>query len=296
MAKPHLPFEKIYIIYNPNSTGDGPGNARELRKALRKAGFSDVHLKATKYAGHAEEIAYRLSKEYARPLLISASGDGGYHEVVNGAMRAKANGSKPICAVLPSGNANDHASVMQNHGLDQLISRGRIKQIDLLKISVSGALAVERYAHSYAGIGLTALIAGELNQRDLNPFNEKLLVTKQLFKYRPFEIEKNGRKLRLDSLLFANINRMAKVLTLSSENTPADGKFEVIEFPYQKKFSLLKKLAKSTFSHLEAASTKSYQFKVIKKTLLQADGEILKIPANSQVQIASAHKALETLY
>lgn len=291
--KRKLPYSKIVIIYNPNSTGDSEALAKALQKKLSKelAGVT-IELVATKRAGHAQELVRKFAKEEKQPLVVSSSGDGGYNEIVNGVMEA--GNSKAVCAVLPAGNANDHSRTMQDHPLDKQIIKNAVTKIDLIKVTVDGKNS--RYAHSYVGLGLTPVVAVELNRHTLNAFREIWLVLGTFFKYRPFTIRHNGGVIRLDSLLFANINQMAKVLTLATKNRPDDGKFEIISFPAGRKWHVIRRLAKATVSKLETPNRQSeYEFTVIKKMPMQLDGEVLKLQAGSNVKIESAHRALKTI-
>src|ERR687886_2939966 len=75
------PFDRIVIIFNPNSTGDAPRSAEELRAELaRRLPAVPVELRPTQHAGHARELA-REAAGTGRPLLVSVSGDGGGNEV-----------------------------------------------------------------------------------------------------------------------------------------------------------------------------------------------------------------------
>lgn len=293
-----MSFDSISIIYNPNSTGDGAKNAKALKSSLEKyLPKITIKLHKTKYAGHAEELAYEIAKYASRPLIISSSGDGGYNEVVNGAIKAQNEGAKPICAVLASGNANDHSRTLQNSSLNKSIRYGKTKQIDLLKIKLSkGNDSKERYAHSYIGLGLTPVVAVELNKTDLNAFKELMIVLRTFYKYRPFKIKHNDKVLKLDSIIFANIGEMAKVLTVSKEFKPDDGYFEIVTFKHRQKRKLLARLFKATVTGLEPTKkVKSYKFKAIKKMPAQLDGEVININSYTKVTITSEHKLLTTV-
>lgn len=267
--------------------------AKELQKKLeRKLQGIKIECIATEYAGHARKLAYDMAKAESRPLIISSSGDGGYNEVVNGIMQAA--NPKAICAVLPAGNANDHSRTMQDESLDRAIVKGKVRRLDLLKVTVGKGDS--RYAHSYVGLGITPVVATELNRHTLNAFKETFIIFKTFFTYRPFTIRYNGKLLKLDSLLFGNINQMAKVLTIASENKPNDGKFEVILFPSGHKWKLIKQLAKAAAHHLESVkSVESYEFTTIKKMPMQMDGEVMSLAADSTVCIESAPGALSTI-
>lgn len=289
----HSPYSRISIIYNPNSTGDSLAEAKSIYEEL-KAIYPKVtvDLMPTKKAGHAWELARDAAALSGNPLLVSVSGDGGYNEVVNGVMESGNN--QAICAVLPAGNANDHSRTMQDGPLLELIKAGKTTRLDLIKVSTGGG--VERYAHSYAGVGLTPVVAVELNKSNLNAIKELWLAIKVFYKYRPFTILHKGKKLRLNSLLFANINQMAKVLTLAKENRPDDGKFEIIVFPKDKKLELLKRLAISAVAGLDTSRRESrYTFKTLKDMPIQLDGEVMKLKAGTEVKVESIPGKLRTL-
>jgi diacylglycerol kinase family enzyme len=289
-------YNHIAIIFNPESTGDSEQKARELAKTLRKS-IKDVSIKciATKYAGHAEKLAFEISKKEARPLIVSSSGDGGYNEVVNGVVSAK--NPRAICAVLPAGNANDHSRTMQKRPLADSIIKAKVTKIDLLEVDIKkDKERTIRYAHSYVGLGLTPVVAVELNQNTLSSLKETFIILKAFFKYRPFSIRHEGKTYRLDSLLFGNINQMAKVLTIAPQNRPTDGKFEVVMFPSDRKWWLVKRLAKAVVSKLENLSrTSSYGFTTVKKMPMQLDGEVVVIKAKSHVTVKSQQKVLATI-
>ena len=73
-------FDRIVVIFNPQSTGDGPQLAEELRADLaRRLPDIPVRLCPTEHAGHARDLA-REAAQTGHPLIVSVSGDGGYDE------------------------------------------------------------------------------------------------------------------------------------------------------------------------------------------------------------------------
>ena len=85
-----MTYTTIAIIYNPKSTGQSEELAQEFAADIRQQlPNQKVELIATQHAGHAEELAYELASSSSNPLIISSSGDGGYNEVVNGAIKAQ---------------------------------------------------------------------------------------------------------------------------------------------------------------------------------------------------------------
>ncbi len=187
---------------------------------------------------------------------------------------------------------------MQDKPLWQAIEKGKITRIDLLKVTIRSPdkKSIIRFAHSYAGLGLTPIVATELNRHTLNAFRESSLVIKTFFKYRPFKIRRGNKTLSFDSIIFANINQMAKVLTLAENNNPDDGKFEVISFPHAHKFLLIKMLLRAATIGLKTTRRESkYTFEAVKKMPMQLDGEITKLKAGDRVEIAAAREALRTI-
>lgn len=296
-------FDHIALIYNPISTGDAPSMAKKLAKEISDHPkiSVDATLTPTEYAGHAMELAESIAKKYKRPLIISVSGDGGYNEVVNGVMKAKERNKrlKPVVVVAGAGNANDHRRVMRrDKSLVPLIATGEIKSLDLIKLDIKGnKYSVSRYAHSYVGFGITPEVAVELNKHDLNIIQEIRIVIKAFLRYRPFTVEYDGKRREVDSLIFANINEMAKVLKLHHKRNVSDDKFEVVEFPHRNKFYLLYMMVVAAFKGLrDQPQYKSYSFKTFDSHPVQLDGEVEKMPKRANVTITSVAKAIDTLY
>lgn len=291
-----MQYTSIHIIYNPKSTGDSEIMAKKLQNKLRKTlTIRHIECRATHYAGHAEKLARDIANETKRPLIISSSGDGGYNEVINGVMES--GNPKVVCAVLPAGNANDHSSALHNRPLAESIIAGHVRHLDLLEATITHDKEKKvRYAHSYIGLGLTPVVAVELNRHSLNALREIGIVLKTFFKHRPFKILVKGKSLKLDSLVFGNINRMAKILSIASSNQPADGRFEVVMFPASHKWRLVKSLTKAAVSTLEnVPRSKSYTFTALKKMPMQLDGEVLSLSAGSKVTIVCKPHVLTTV-
>lgn len=286
-------FKTAIIIFNPNSTGDSQTIAKEFYTALRKLRPDcQVVLRETTHAGHGEELGYELTKKKKSLLLVSVSGDGGYHELVNGAIRAVDEGaSSPICAVLPGGNANDHHTFISKRPLLEAIQADGITKLDLLRVQAGSV----RYAHSYVGMGLTPLVAVELNKHKLSAFKEAWLATKTFWKFKPFKIVVNNKRYTFDSLILANIGVMAKYLTLDPDNSPRDGKFEVLRWPHNHKLRLIIQLLKSAAGRIESPkSVEKFEFRTLAPMPMQLDGELVKLKSNQLVTITCEQQKLKT--
>lgn len=267
--------------------------AQQLARSLKGR---KVELVPTEHAGHAEILAYDIAKKYKQPLIISSSGDGGYHEVVNGAMRAQDEGETPVCAVLPAGNANDHHHATDRAPLETSIQSGSIIKMDLLRVDMKeGKKQVTRYGHSYLGLGLTPTVAVELNRHTLSAFREMMIVVRSFYEFRPFKIEVEGNVLELDSLIISHIGRMAKVLSFDASDLD-DGVFEVTLLPHGHKLRLLSKLIGAATRGLRAdISAKEYSFKAVKAMPMQIDGEISQLKRGAIVRVTGSKQALSTL-
>ncbi|PLS81854.1 diacylglycerol kinase [Candidatus Saccharibacteria bacterium] len=294
-------FSLFAIIFNPNSTGDAPSIAKRLRHSLQSvADKRTIRLVPTEYAGHAEMIAYDIACSEAHPLIISVSGDGGYNEVINGVRRAKADNKAkdPVVTVVGAGNANDHYRVV--HKRSSLLKRldKAPRSIDLIRVDVllPDGKSLIRYAHSYVGVGITPLVAEELNRHKLHPLKELQIIVKTLLTSRSTKIRQDGHVRAVDSLIFANIQQMAKVLTLNDSNSLHDGKFEVVELPHTNIFGLLRTLITSATVGLKAQPKREeYTFTLLKKGSLQVDGELLPCEAESEITVTVAKDAVQIL-
>jgi len=292
-------FSHIAIIFNPESTGEAPALAKKLAHDLKKRGLTPK-LQPTDHAGHATEIARRISLAHERPLIISVSGDGGYNEVINGAMEAKkkSRNARPVVSVLGAGNANDHYRVMHDRPIIDLITEHRVRPLDLISISATAPEAsLSRYAHSYIGFGITPEVGDELNRHGKNFLSEMKLVIKTFLKFRPFEVIHDGKTRLCDSLVFANINEMAKFVKLDEKNTIHDGKFEVIEFAHRGKPALLVNMLRAAMTGMKnPPSYSAYSFSISKELVVQSDGEIDQLPKGSFITITSHAKAIDSLF
>jgi diacylglycerol kinase (ATP) len=297
-------FDHIAIIYNPKSTGDAPKMAKDLYDSVN-GHYEIIQKKATLYAtkraGHAIEIAHEVASKYARPLIISVSGDGGYNEVINGVMAAKKlfPAQQPVVAVMAAGNANDHNRVMKGDTpLIRLIKRAEIQSIDLISLNVKAKnFDLKRYAHSYIGLGITSEAGSALNKHGKSRWNEARLTLKTLNEFTPFTIEKDGVKGLFDSIIFANINEMAKYVKLDAKNTMHDDQFEIVAVRHLGKLHMIFAMFVAIFHGFKnAPSYNSYTFTLPNEQIVQLDGEIVELPEKSEVSVKSHHNAIDTLF
>lgn len=282
---------RIYIIYNPVSTGSSHSAAKEFRQTLRTLSIPTKLLK-TDYPGHAGEIAAAHATEHST-LLVASSGDGTYHEIVNAVLKNSSASSRVVTGLLPSGNANDHYHFVHEGDTIERIKSGDVRKIDTLEVSYA---TTTEYAHSYAGLGITSQIGTELNKHSLNHLKELWLVLANLFRIRSVALIVNGKKQRFDSLVFSTNGRMSKVLTLSKDAQIDDGLFEVNALHTTRVPRLFHFLVKASTIGIDTAPQQSsFHFTTTHKTTMQLDGEIITLPAKTEVTIRSHKRSLHCI-
>jgi diacylglycerol kinase (ATP) len=312
------PFDRIVLVFNPHSTGDAAASAEELRAELaRRLPAVPLELRPTQHAGHAREIAREVAAT-GRPLLVSVSGDGGYNEVVDGVMQA--GNDRAVCAVRAAGNANDHRRTTRERPLADAIVAGDVRRIDLLRLTLGPGRPVRaesssapdvgqsstvsrppvqtRYAHSYIGVGLTPVVAVDLEKGGKGSWREMVAVVRGFARFRPFPIRlEDGRRRTIDSLVFANIAEMAKYATLSAGARPDDGVFEVITQQRTGKLRVLGTALRAATRGLgRQPSTTHYAFTTLAPMPLQLDGELVELDADTLVAVDIAPGALATVF
>jgi diacylglycerol kinase family enzyme len=210
----------------------------------------------------------------------------------------QAGNSDAVTAVIGAGNANDHRRTTGERPMLEAIAVGDIRRIDLLRMTIGqGSSAQVRYAHSYIGMGLTPVVAVELEKGGKGSFREIVSVVRTFAQFRPFTIRtEDGKRRRFDSLIFANITQMAKYATLSEAGRPDDGAFEVITVPHAAKWRVVATAVKAATRGLgPQPSATHYAFTPLKPIPLQLDGELLDLDAGTPVSIDIAPRALATI-
>jgi diacylglycerol kinase (ATP) len=290
-------FDRMVVIFNPNSTGHAPELAEELRAELAdRLPDLPVTMSPTQHAGHGRELAREAAAAGGRPLIVSVSGDGGYNEVVDGVI--KAGNPDVVCAVMAAGNANDHRRTIRERPLADAVVAGEVYRIDLLRMTIgTGPDARTHYAHSYIGLGLTPVVAVDLEKGGKGSFREIVSVVRTFARFRPFTIElEDGSRRSVDSLLFANISEMAKFATLSDGGRPDDGRFEVITVPHTAKWRILGVAIRAATRGLGPQPTATrYGFTTLKPTPMQLDGEVVALDPGTPVCVEVAPRALATI-
>ncbi|WP_207345073.1 diacylglycerol kinase family protein [Arthrobacter sp. E3] len=305
-----LRFSRIVVVFEPNPAKIALYLSRQLCAELAKRMPEiPVNQLPTSHAGHGRELARAAAQQsLASPsggqvvgelpvLIVSVSGDGGFNDVVNGAMDVP--NSTAICIVLAAGNANDHRRSVASMSVVDAIVAGPIRHMDQLQLTVRDGAGppMERYVHSYVGFGLTAAMARGIENSGKGRVRELFGVVVTLPRLQSFEIVRpDGARGWFDSLVLANVNEMAKYGTVSDSRIPSDGKFEVIFLPHTTRWALaMMTLRAVTVGLGRQLSVSRYEFSTEVPLPGQFDGEIFDVPSGASVVVESAHRAIRTL-
>lgn len=106
------PGRELLVILNPAAGRGGASSLwPELRRAFRAAG-ARAELALTSARGHAVELAEAAARA-GWPGVVAVGGDGVVHEVVNGLMRAEADGVQGTAlGVIGAGSGNDFVKML----------------------------------------------------------------------------------------------------------------------------------------------------------------------------------------
>lgn len=285
-------IRRIVVIYNPKSTGWSLELSERFKRRAEKRLDIPVMVVATKRRGHAEQLAKKYADAKDGTMIVSCSGDGGYHEVVNGVLSSKH--PSALLGLLPGGNANDHYSHMHVPFLFRRLAAKEVTTIDVLRIRSSAGW--ERYAHSYAGLGMTAELNEVLQQYEFHPLREVGLVVKHILRTRPVSIEVNGKRARYDNIIFLNAGRMSKFVRTAPNASITDGQFELV---------LLKKGSATEFARYvvraatvgmdNAKPRKTFTFKCRQDMAIQMDGEQRQLHTGEKITVTCVPKKLNCI-
>lgn len=283
---------RLVVIYNPASTGKSRQVAERFAARVQRRIGMPVELIATEHRGHGEILARKAAQRDRHTMIISASGDGGYHEVVNGILQS--NNPDAITGLLPAGNANDHYSFMHHGDVIRRIGTGRAEHIDVLQVTSSTGWT--RYAHSYAGVGLTSQINDLLKQYEYHPVREFRLAFWKALNVKPVRVSVAGKTKRLDNLLFLNAGRMSKMIKMSGRASISDGKFEIMEIKAGAIMDLASYFLRAiTVGVSNAKQVKTYEFTCEHDMGLQMDGERTQLYAGETITVIIVPRALHCI-
>lgn len=226
----------LYFILNPKAQSKGSGEVwPEISRVLHQQAIPHQVL-ATRYEGHAGELARAVSEKDPLATVVAVGGDGSIHEIISGLT----NLSTVTLGVIPCGSANDFARGMGipseiGRALRTLLDRAHVVRIDLGIAEKDGRKS--RFAVS-CGIGFDAAVCHEalasrmkdsLNGLGLGRLTYSAIAAKQIALYEPETVTietDGGRSFRFDDVYFvAAMNQRCEGggLMLTPKARPDDG-------------------------------------------------------------------------
>ncbi len=150
------------VVVNPNAGGGTTGRTfGAMRETIERA-LGSVDVVMTERGGHGVELA-REGALAGRPLVIAVGGDGTFHEVVNGLMRAKseaANANATRIGLIGQGTGGDFRKTLGiDHRLDkylEAIASGRERPLDVGRFIGGGK--TDHYFVNILSVGMGGLV------------------------------------------------------------------------------------------------------------------------------------------
>jgi diacylglycerol kinase (ATP) len=155
---------KPLLIVNPRSGGGRTGETFDAMRDVITRAIGDVDVTLTERSRHASEIARDAALE-GRETVVAVGGDGSIHEVVNGLMRARAEGAaRTRLGVIGQGIGGDFRKTLGiEHRLDRYCSAlagGRTRTIDVgrFRAAAEDSDDIEGYFVNILSVGLGGLV------------------------------------------------------------------------------------------------------------------------------------------
>jgi len=314
--EPRSHFERVVILFNPNSTNAGRGRKRiaELQKTF---GYDKVQVIETIKGG--PEANRKLLKEHIgllgpHCLLGIAGGDGTVNMVIEFLVQSDdLSDHVRETPILPlwSGNANDLAHMLNGAGqpkrLQKVLQQGEVVAVHPLSSTLSfpDGTEVTRIAACYASFGATAFAAAKLNEPFARhnilhrlPFGRTIhqIATSfsALMEAPRFAVEEQGEQKIIYERTFANGSRFAKIDRIPLKLTEGSFILQTLEEKHLLRiapnlYSMMRKNLRERFLRDQA------QFTITVATRAQFDGESIDIPAGTQVKVTLSERPFYAL-
>lgn len=304
---------QIIAITNPHSS-----NAARVRKKVkrleRKLGFNITCISSERDPlVFKKKFAEEIKKYNHKPtVVLIGGGDGTVHQVV----KATIDSSEPqqkntILLPVWGGNANDFAYMLNGMAvgkdLYKVITRGQVIKIHPLEIELSQKSS-KTIAHAicYASFGASAFAADIIDKTGAarsGVFRNitAIVLAKELFRIvsafihaPPFKARINGKRVTIFEQVFTNGSRIAKVDRLPV--TLTDKAFYTVGHePSRHPKIILRILKLLTGKSVGKVTSQPVTFEVRESILGQYDGEVIKIPDNTKVEIRVSKKYIYAL-
>jgi len=225
--------KKLLFIINPHSGNNSlPKNIESIIKTTLDKEKFEFHIRFTKHAGHAEEIAQSAVEDDFN-IIVAIGGDGTVNKVGKNLINTNA-----TLGIIPTGSGNGFA----RHFKIPLTIREAVKTINNGNIeAIDTGIVNGQYFLNVAGIGFDAHIGNLFNNKDHKRgfMNYARLVIKELLKYKPETyLIKSGdqeNKVIANMICFANSSQFGNNAYIAPS---ADIQDKLLDICIIKKFPL----------------------------------------------------------
>lgn len=281
--------EMYHIIVNSARVKKDDNTIKTVKSVLDRAG-KQYEFYFTQYAGHATELAERLTESGEKTRIIAMGGDGTLHEVLNGIKYP----DKCKLGVIPAGSGNDFAAAMGIPEDDikyaaQIIAFRAPTAIDYIQLS-TGTRSINAL-----GCGLDV----EILKRAYSTGKRGKLryITgffKSVFSYRPhtFEVQTDGGKTRRFNGLLACLGNGRQIgggIKLFPRSRVDDGFMDFLIVDYISPVKSFLAFAKIFFGKLDSVKEttklrcKSATFLSDEDMTIQAEGELYEVKRGQRI-------------
>lgn len=303
-----LSFDKFIVFYNPVSTNSRRSGKRiaELRELFPSKKVEVIETSSEGPEANKRLVVTKAKNFDSKTVICIASGDGTVSAVLEALMTSPQISTKARkVPVLPlwGGNANDLAHMINglSHktSLRKIFEQGAIVPIYPINVEFKTRQQIEsRVAACYVSFGASAFAAQQTelpkNKKKkihvvpgVRMVNEMAVVAKSLIKSKPFTIEANDETLPVYERIFVNGSRIAKIDRLPVRLNQKAFYEATLSHKHPKALlsllSALKILKNRTYGEV---TEKDISFVLNNDTWAQIDGEVLKLPKNTQVKVS----------
>lgn len=298
-------FRSFIIFYNPASTHAVTVRRRvsEIKELAGERPVTMVETSADGRAANATLVAKHADKLGPETLLCIAAGDGTTNQIIEALLTARIPATARRTPVLPlwGGNANDLAHMLNGPAyrakLKDILAHGRVVPIHPLQCDLTrrGGKPKTHLAACYASLGVTGFVAKRLTQPAYRQsklhkipggtfVKDTLTVIAALMEAPSFGIKEHGDVRSMYELTFHNGSRMAKIERLPTKLT--DEMFFINRFEDKRLLSVIPRLIERTRKSVAQNLLRNYaSFTTQEESWAQFDGEPVKVPAHTKVQV-----------
>lgn len=304
---------QIIAITNPHSS-----NAARVKKKVRRL-EKKLGVEISCISSERDPLVFKkkFAKEIKKydhkpTIVLIGGGDGTVHQVVKATIDSPEPQQKnTILLPVWGGNANDFAYMLNGMAvgkdLYKVITKGRVVKIHPLEIELKQkSSSTIAHAICYASFGASAFAADIIDKtgaarqgifRNITAvvlIKEFMRVISAFVHAPPFKARINGKRVTIFEQVFTNGSRIAKIERLPVNLT--DKAFYTVGHQPNKHQGILIRIIKIlTGKRVGEVTSKPVSFQVKESILGQYDGEVIKIPDNTHVEIRVSEKYIYAL-